>query len=110
MLQARAATKDAADARKHGYLKAAIDGAMSQASKVLSSASSLICWQGLRPIPCACSSTRIGKPDQTETLFYLEVGFESAWPDLAWSLALCRLEAAVRDVIVMPSCQSQMWI
>ena len=34
-LQARAATKDAADARKQGYLKAALDGAMSQASKVL---------------------------------------------------------------------------
>ncbi|KAK9842118.1 hypothetical protein WJX84_005359 [Apatococcus fuscideae] len=31
--QARAATKDAADARKQGYVKAALDGAMSQASK-----------------------------------------------------------------------------
>lgn len=48
VLQARAATKDAADARKQGYLKAALDGAMSQASKVLLGASWLICWQGLR--------------------------------------------------------------
>ncbi len=34
MLQARGATKDAANARQQGYLKAALEGAMAKASQV----------------------------------------------------------------------------
>ena len=43
-MQARAATKDAADARKQGYLKAAIDGAMSQASQVIKVHDIVLCF------------------------------------------------------------------